>query len=120
MLKLSSIFCILFLAYFVYNQNINYELACTNIYHRSRKDCTVAPRENNKRCCFVSYKDSNGQKGNECAFIYDSKSGMKSKKKEYENKGMSKVEIECNSYILKLYSNIFKFFFFIIIYFLLF
>lgn len=119
MLIKSNIFFILYMTYFVYNQNINYELACSNIYHKSKKDCTVAPWENNKRCCFVSYKDSNGQKGNECAFIYDSKSSMKAKKKEYENNGKSNVKIECNSNFLKIYSNIFKFLF-IIIYFLLF
>ena len=52
MLKLSTI-CILILLYmicFIENQSINYEEACTKILYSSKKDCSVAPWEDNKRC----------------------------------------------------------------------
>ena len=97
---------------FTNNQNINYELACTNIYITSQKDCSVAPWEDNKRCCYISYKG-----GKECIFVNDTKEDLKAKKDEYEREEKKEVNIECySSYIHKfIYSFIIIIIFFFIL-----
>ena len=79
---------------FIENQSINYEEACTKILYSSKKDCSVAPWEDNKRCCYISYIENGVRKG-QCIFIEDTKSSMKSTKSEFSNSGKSKVKIEC-------------------------
>ena len=102
MLKLSTIFILilLYMICFIENQSINYEEACTKILYSSKKDCSVAPWEDNKRCCYISYIENGVRKG-QCIFIEDTKSSMKSTKSEFSNSGKSKVKIECNSSYLK-------------------
>ena len=115
MLKKSIFFFLFFLICYIYNQNINYEEACTNIYYPSRKDCTVAPWEENRRCCYISYEAQNGREG-KCVFLNDTKSELKSKKKEYEESGKKSVKIECDSYYLKIFNNYIILLFFIFYY----
>lgn len=107
MLKKSNIFFLLYMIWLTYGQNINYEEACTNIVIRSQKDCSVAPWEENRRCCYISYNE-NGNRNGECVFLNDTKSFLKAKKTEYEQSGKTKVKIECNSYNLKIYSDYMK------------
>ena len=107
MLKTINYIFLLFMICFIYNQDINYEHACTNIYFRSKKDCSVAPWDGNKRCCYISYEASNGRDG-ECVFLNDTKNDLKAKINEYEGNGKTKVKIECCSYYLKnfIYSSL--------------
>ena len=101
MLKKSIIYCILFMANLIINQDINYELACTNIIYTSKKDCTVAPWHDNRRCCYISYL-SEGQRIGQCIFVEDTKKALKERKNEFENSGKRKVKIECDAnYISK-------------------
>ena len=108
------IFCLIIL---INNQisTINFENACKNIYFTSKKDCTVAPWQDNKRCCYISYKVGEGREG-ECAFIENSRRALKEKKNEYESLGKEKVKIECSSsnlylkWIIFSYFSIFNFF----------
>ena len=102
MLKKQIIYCLLYIANLVLNQGINYELACTNIVYTSKKDCTVAPMNENKRCCFISYDSGSGRTG-QCTYVNDTKKALKERKNEFENSGKRKVKIECDSnYILKI------------------
>ena len=89
------------MANLVLNQDINYELACTNIKYTYKKDCTVAPRNENRRCCYISYESGSGRDG-QCIYVNDTKKALKQRKNEFENSGKRKVKIECNSnYILR-------------------
>ena len=101
---------LLYMICFINNQKIDYELACTNIYYSSKKDCTVAPWEENRRCCYISYDSATGRDGH-CVFLNDTKSFLKSTKKEYENSGKKGVKIECNSINLKIYYYMILFYF---------
>ena len=90
------------MANLILNQDINYELACTNIVYPSKKGCTVAPWQENKRCCYISYESGGGDKRTgKCIFVEDTEKALKDKKEDFE-KSRSKVKIECDSeYILK-------------------
>ena len=106
MSRMSSIFIIIlsYISIFIDSQSINYEEACTKIYYSSKKDCTVAPWENNRRCCYISYIENGVRKG-ECTFVEDTKKALKARKNDYSNSGKSRVKIECNSSHLKKYIN---------------
>ena len=98
MLKKPILYCFLCMANLILNQDINYELACTNIVYPSKKGCTVAPWQENRRCCYLSYDSDNG----ECIFVEDTKEALKEKKNELENSGKKNFKIQCDSeYILK-------------------
>ena len=89
------------MANLILNQDINYELACTKIFYTSKKDCTVAPWHENRRCCYISYQSGSDRTG-QCIYVNDTKKALKERKKEFENSGKRKVKIECDSkYILK-------------------
>ena len=111
----SIIYFLYFMFCLSYSQDINYEEACTNMVFRSKKDCSVAPWEENRRCCYISYNENGVSKG-ECAFLNDTKSYLKAIKTRYENDGKSNVKIECDSHNLKIYYYmiIFLLFYFLI------
>ena len=104
MLEKINILFLLYIIWFIHSQNINYEEACKNIYYSSKKDCTVAPWNENRRCCYISY-DENGVRNGECVYLNDTKKFLKATKSEYEQSGKSKVKIECDSFYLKIISN---------------
>ena len=107
--KLHFIF-LFFLIFFIHSQNINYEEACKNIYYSSKKDCTVAPWNENRRCCYISYEE-NGVRNGHCAYLNDTKKYLKATKAEYEQSGKSKVKIECDSFYIKIIANLIILFF---------
>ena len=117
MFQIINFFIFLILIIFSFEQEIDYELACVNIYYKSKKDCNVAPRYDNYRCCYVTYNED-GQDKEECAFIYDSADEMEKKVDEYNKQGKDDVEIECNSNYIRVSINIIGIIFFIF-YFLL-
>ena len=105
MLRKSSFLFIIFNISFIYCQDINYTKACVNIaIKNNKKDCIVAPWEENKRCCLLSYKE-NGEEHKECAFYEDNKKEFDKKKDEYTKNGWTKIKIECNSNYLLKYIN---------------
>ena len=112
MLKKPIIYCLLYMVNFILNQDINYELACTNIKYTSKKDCTVAPWYENMRCCYISYDSGSGRTG-QCIFVNDTKKALKEKKNEFGNSGKKKVKIECDSKYLFIYILTFILLFFI-------
>ncbi len=105
MLSIINFFLFLIIIHFSIDQDINYELACTNIFFKSKKDCTVAPWHDNYRCCYVTYNEG-GEDKDECAYIYDSKSNMKEKINQLNSEGKSKVKIQCYSNYVGKYINI--------------
>ena len=112
MLKTINYIFLLFMICFIYNQDFNYEHACTNINATEEKDCFVAPWKDNKRCCYLSYKDSGGDV-KECVFVNDTRSDIEAKKNEY--KGKNNVKIECGSCYMKnfIYSSLITSFIFL-------
>ena len=96
MLTQINFFLLLYLISYILNQSIDYESACKNIYIASKKDCSVAPWNNNYRCCYIKY---NG--GGECDYIYDSAKKIKEKINDYKNLGKSNVKIQCDSFFIK-------------------
>ena len=86
-------------------QEFNYTLACINIFYPSKKDCSVAPWEGNKRCCYINYK-KDGQSGGECIFVDDTEKALNSMIKEY-SKDKSKINIDCNDNYIGKYHNFF-------------
>ena len=112
MLEIIKFFLFLILIHFSFEQEIDYELACVNIFYKSEKDCNVAPWYENYRCCYVTYTEG-GQNKEECAFIYDSEDEIEAKIDEYNRRGRSDVEIECNSNFFGKKINIIGIIFFI-------
>ena len=96
MLSIINFFLFLIIINFSFDQDINYELACTNIFFKSKKDCTIAPWNNNYRCCYVTYNEG-GHKKDECVYIYNSASEMKAKKNQFSREGKNRVKIQCYS-----------------------
>ena len=86
-------------------ESVNYTRACEDIINVSKKDCTVAPRNNDHRCCYVSWE--NGDSDNytlvkgRCSFIKDNKKELKNYKQSQENSNRSKVKIECEGFYNK-------------------
>ena len=105
MLTIIDFFLLLYMIKISFTQELDYELACTNIYYTSKKDCTVAPWHDNYRCCYVTYTEG-GENKDECAYIYDSASNMKEKINELNSEGKSKVKIQCYSNYVGKYTNI--------------
>ena len=92
------------MANLILNQDINYELACTNIKNPSKKGCTVAPWQENRRCCFICDKCDESESGKikECIFVEDTKDALKERKNYFEKRINGKVKIKCDSkYMLK-------------------
>ena len=112
MLKPINLFLLLYLINQSINEGVNFELACTNIYYASKKDCSVAPWSNNRRCCYINY-EYNGKKEGECGWVYDSEDGLDEKKREYNREGKSKVKIECYCNYIGKNINFFLLIFFI-------
>ena len=83
MLKPIDLFLLLYLINQSINEGVNFELACTNIYYASKKDCSVAPWSNNHRCCYINY-EYNGKKEGECGWVYDSEVFCSADYKEFE------------------------------------
>lgn len=85
-------------------ENLNYTSACEYILIVSKKDCSVAPRSNNQRCCYVSWKngeaDSYTGKNGRCYYIEDTKKALKAFKNNI-TEGHSNVKIECKSFYNK-------------------
>ena len=97
-------FLLFFIITFILNQEIDYEKACTaiNVINSTYwKTCTIAPRNENKRCCYLSYKE-NDEKVGECIYVINNKDGLKAVKNEYKDNGKSKVKIQCNSFYIQI------------------
>ncbi len=83
--------------------NVN---ACRHIYYISKKGCSVGPRTDEFRCCYITWKEGNndeftGVKG-KCDYMIDTKSYMKEYKNYMKQNGFNNPKIQCRSDLLTL------------------
>ena len=102
MLTIIDFFLLLYMIKISFSQELDYELACTNIYYTSKKDCTVAPWHDNYRCCYVTY-DINEEKVGECIYKKKKKKALKDRINKYKDEGKNNIKIQCSSnYIMNI------------------
>lgn len=75
--------------------------ACRNITHPSKQGCSVAPRADKYRCCFVNWKDKGvidefTQTNGKCDYFIDTKTYLKNYKEANKDK-YDGLKIQCSS-----------------------